>query len=321
MRYGAALSAIFHVAIIVIALVGLPSLLNSKRTEIVAVAVEIVTPEMLEKQASLPPKPEPPKPEPKKVEPPKPEPPKPAPPKAAAPTPPPTPEPPKAPEPAPATKPAPPPEPIAKPEPLPEPKPKPKAKTPEPPKPKVVKPKPPPPEKQVAARTPPARTPAPVPKRKPKPPQDEFQSLLKNLAKEKQQQAKKKPAPSSKVAKQTDPTPRVSPLQARMMAASLSQAVMQQVTPCWSIPAGAKDAADMSVAIRIRLNPDGALGAQPRIEDTGRIGRDPFFRAVAESALRALRNPRCMPLKLPYDQYDMWKDITFVFDPKEALGQ
>ena len=77
----------------------------------------------------------------------------------------------------------------------------------------------------------------------------------------------------------------------------------------------------MSVDIRIRLNPDGALGGQPRIEDSGRLGRDPFFRAVAESALRALRNPRCMPLKLPYDQYDLWKEITFVFDPSTALGQ
>jgi hypothetical protein len=106
-----------------------------------------------------------------------------------------------------------------------------------------------------------------------------------------------------------------------MAAASLAQAVNRQVTPCWSIPAGAKDAVNMSVAIRIRLNPDGSLGGSPRVEDTGRLNRDLFFRAVAESALRALRNPQCMPLKLPYEQYDLWKEITFVFDPKEALGQ
>ena len=105
------------------------------------------------------------------------------------------------------------------------------------------------------------------------------------------------------------------------MAASLVQAVNRQVTPCWAIPAGAKDAANMSVAIRIRLNPDGALGGQPKVQDSGRLGSDLFFRAVAESALRALRDPQCMPLKLPYDQYDLWKEITFVFDPKEALGQ
>ena len=122
-------------------------------------------------------------------------------------------------------------------------------------------------------------------------------------------------------AKPVDETPKRSALQARMMAASLAQAVNRQITPCWAIPAGAKDAANMSVAIRIRLNPDGARGGKPKVEDYGRLGCDPFFRAVAESALRALGNPQCMPLKLPYDQYDLWKEITFVFDPKEALGQ
>jgi hypothetical protein len=31
-------------------------------------------------------------------------------------------------------------------------------------------------------------------------------------------------------------------------------------------------------------------------------------------------NPRCSPLRLPYDEYDVWKNITFNFDPSEALG-
>ena len=77
----------------------------------------------------------------------------------------------------------------------------------------------------------------------------------------------------------------------------------------------------MSVAVNIRLNPDGSLSGVPKIEDTARLGRDPFFRAVAESAQRALRDPACMPLKLPYENYDLWKNIIFTFDPKEALGQ
>ena len=121
------------------------------------------------------------------------------------------------------------------------------------------------------------------------------QSLLKNLAKEKRK--------------------------VEIMTASLVQAVNRQVTPCWGIPAGAKDAANMSVAIRIRLNPDGALGGVPKVHDSGRLGSDLFFRAVAVSAIQALLDPQCMPLKLPYDQYDLWKEVTFVFDPKEALGQ
>ena len=42
---------------------------------------------------------------------------------------------------------------------------------------------------------------------------------------------------------------------------------------------------------------------------------------IAESAVRALQNPGCQPLKLPYDQYEIWQDIIFNFDPGEALGQ
>lgn len=312
MRSGAAISALLHVGILILVIVGLPGLLQSERAEIVPISVEVVSLEELSKmpEKKTPPKPKAKDPSPKKAEPKvarKPPPPPPAP----APTPPVTlkiPEPePLPPEPKPKPK---PPAPKAEPVPPPKPKPKPAAK---PPPPKKA-------ETEVAARS----TPAPRPKRKPEPPApkpDAFQSLLKNLAQDKRKAEKEKAEQPAKVAKNVEEKPKRSALQARMMAASLAQAVNSQVTPCWSIPAGAKDAANMSVAIRIRLNPDGSLGGAPRVEDTARLGRDPFFRAVAESSLRALRNPRCMPLKLPYDQYDLWKDITFVFDPKEALGQ
>ena len=143
--------------------------------------------------------------------------------------------------------------------------------------------------------------------------------MLKNLAKDRRAVEKARADAPTKVVKRGDEKPKRSALQARMMAASLAQSVNRQVTPCWSIPAGAKDAANMSVAIRIRLSADGTLGAAPEVEDTRRFGSDTSFRVVAESALRALRI--CAPLKLPYDQYDLWKDIIFTFDPKEALGQ
>ena len=308
MRYGAIISGLLHVGLLILVIVGLPGILQSERVEMVPISVEVVSIEELSKlqEKKTPPKPKAKKPPPKKPDPPKTS---------------------KKPPPPPPTKAPPPPEPL-KPEPKP-PEPKPPEVKPEPvPKPKadpVPKPKakPAPPKKpdtQVAAKTPPA----PKPKRKPKPPPprpDEFQSLLKNLAKDKRAAEKARADAPAKVVKQVDEKPKRSALQARMIAASLAQSVNRQVTPCWSIPAGAKDAANMSVAIRIRLNADGTFVAAPKIEDTRRLGSDTSFRAVAESALRALRDQRCAPLKLPYDQYDLWKDIIFTFDPKEALGQ
>ena len=96
--------------------------------------------------------------------------------------------------------------------------------------------------------------------------------------------------------------------------------VRQQIVPCWNIPGGVKDAQKMQISIHIRLKRDGSLLGSPQVVDRERFRNDQSFRVVAESALRALLNPRCSPLKLPYGDYDIWKDITFNFDPSEALG-
>ena len=55
------------------------------------------------------------------------------------------------------------------------------------------------------------------------------------------------------------------------------------------------------------------------IADTSRMG-DPFFRTAAESALRAVLNPRCNPLKVPPRKYETWKSVTLSFDPRDMFG-
>ena len=40
---------------------------------------------------------------------------------------------------------------------------------------------------------------------------------------------------------------------------------------------------------------------------------------VAKSARRTFFNPRCTPLKLPADKYEVWKDLDVNFDPKDVL--
>lgn len=302
MRKAAIISACVHALVIALIYFGLPTLFEPRPAEDVPVTVDIVTLQDVPTAAKLPPPP--------KVRRAKPTPP----PQAEKPPPPPPtpPEPPKA-------------EPVAEvpPPPKAETLPLPKAKPKPPPKPA---PKPVP--RQQASIAPPA----PLPKRKPKPPPDQFQALLKNLAKEQAQQAKaekkdKKPPPkksepfdvSSLVASLK--TPQRSAIDKRRLGADLAQMVQKQITPCWSIPGGAKDVQDMKIAVHIQLNQDGTLRGPPRIEDVRRMQTDPFYRAVAESALRALRNPECSPLKLPLDEYDLWQDITFMFEPGEALGQ
>ena len=301
MRYSAAISGFLHTTIVLLILVGLPKILQSERKGLVPVAVEIVSQDEF---ARLP---ENRKPKPRK-------------------------SPLKAPErsikqkspkqalqpPEPlsntAVKTVPPIPPDLESEVVPKPKRKPDAK------PSLPKPKPKP--KQLAAS--PKKKPGPRPKKKPKLPLDkekQFLSVLKNLEKQKKLSKLGAIKKEDKMAKRTEQKFRRSQFEQRRIAAQLSEAIKRQVSPCWKIQAGAKNAANMGVAIWMRFNQDGSLSAAPRIQDRGRLGNDPFFRAVAESALRALRDPSCVPIKLPYKQYDMWREIVLNFDPKEALGQ
>ena len=301
MRYGAAISGLLHTTVVLLILVGLPKILQSERKGVVPVAVEIVSQDEF---ARLP---EHRKPKPRKspLKAPKRSITRKSPKQAAQPT-----------EPLPntAAKTVPPIPPNLKTEVVPKLKRKPDAK------PSLTKPKPKP--KQLAAA--PKLKPAPRPKRRPRSPLDkekQFLSVLKNLEKQKKLSKQDATKQKDKMAKRTEQKPRRSQFEQQRIAAKLSEAITRQVSPCWKIQAGAKNAANMQVAIWMRFNQDGSLGAMPRIQDRGRLVSDPFFRAVAESALRALRNPSCVPIKLPYKHYDMWREIVLNFDPKEALGQ
>ena len=57
------------------------------------------------------------------------------------------------------------------------------------------------------------------------------------------------------------------------------------------------------------------------VVDKGRMSSDRFYRAAAESALRAVQNTRCSPLKLPVDKYERWKEMTLRFDPSQMVGR
>lgn len=149
-------------------------------------------------------------------------------------------------------------------------------------------------------------------------------ALLKDLAKRKEELARqRKPEPKTEATLKpsSSKSNALSAISQQLQIRKLAAMVKKQLERCWSIPGGVKDAHNIKVAVHIRLNTDGTLRGFPRVVDSARMQKDQSFRVIAESAVRALLNPRCRPLKLPYDQYEIWKDITFNFDPGEALGQ
>ena len=45
------------------------------------------------------------------------------------------------------------------------------------------------------------------------------------------------------------------------------------------------------------------------------------YKVAADSALRAVKNPICNPLKLPPEKYEKWKVMTLNFDPRHMFGK
>lgn len=317
MTVGVAISVLLHVVLMVVAYFGLPSLKRDDILVEVPVMVELVTvaevtnapqpevkPEPKKEEAKA--EPEPPKPEPKPAPPPEPE--------AKAPPPEPEPEPQPQPQPEEVAIVPPPPEakPKAKEKPKPKPEPKPEVKKPEP------EPKPKAPVALAEVKL----------KKKPKPP-DAFASVLKTVADlkrtptpveaEKQEEKKEKPKVSfeEQIAKALVSKKRGFD-SSQPLSLSEIDYVRQQIAKCWNLPAGAKDAENKIIEIGVQMNIDGTV-SRAQINNTG-LQTDPFLRAMAESALRAVLNTRCQPFKLPRDKYDRWKTMTLVFNPKEMFG-
>jgi outer membrane biosynthesis protein TonB len=94
--------------------------------------------------------------------------------------------------------------------------------------------------------------------------------------------------------------------------------VRRQIAQCWNLPAGAKDAQNLKTTIRLWMNVDGMV-RKAELAGGSQVGSNPFHRAVAESALRAVLNRKCQPFKLPPDKYSEWSTINLTFDPKEMF--
>ncbi|HEY9079004.1 energy transducer TonB [Magnetovibrio sp.] len=301
-----ALSLLFHVTLVAVAYVGLPSWRDRDLYQDVPMTVEIID---VADVTNLPTKTKQPeakkevaKAEPKPLPPPKP------------------PAPPPAPQGSIEEPPAP--------EPLPEPvedkvavivNPEPKPK-------KEAKPKPKPEDKPAKAESK-KRAPTPIPPRKPKAP-DQFASVLKTLEELKSQPRPDPEEEKPKVEEKTDFASMManaleSPKQRTDIGPELTisekDLVRQQIQRCWNLPAGAKDAHTMIISIRMVMNPDGTV-QQARILEQARMSTDPFYRTMAESALRATLNPRCQPFKLPPEKFEHWKTMKLTFDPRDMLG-
>ena len=320
MPEGIAFSAILHIGLFVLIVLGLPQLFRARPPEEQPIAVNLVTiapetkatqpnpfrpkPDAKPDQAVAPPAPKPePKPEPPT--------PVPEPPASAA---------------SPAAAP-PPPKPEAKPEAPPPPPPPPKPveahAPPQPPQPK------PEPRKSDAAafdklvKNLEHQKPDPaafdklmknLEEKKPNP--ADFDALLKNLTRQQTAEAPDAPPQPHRVAATAPPSSQPKAPLGSQLSSSEIDLVRERLRPCFNPPFGAKEKPDLAAEIRVVMNRDGTV-QQTRVADTGQYASDQVYRALADAGIRALRDSRCSPLPLPADRYDVWQTIVFPFSIRD----
>ena len=286
-------------------------------------APPVTTPNKPQPVEAAPPPPPPPPPPQSRVEP---TPPMPPPPQARVEPPPPVPPPPRPappPEPAPAAevKPPLPPAPVAEVKPAP-PLPAPPAEVKPPPAPTATaapaKPEPPmplPPAPAPAPPIPPSTTYQPNATKNPAANSSSVENTLEKLRQQVAKSAPPKARPNPQGGGQ--PNSGGNPLGNDTAALSADDrgAIGDHVRECWTKDAGALDIDKQRVMLTVTTDASGvARAAEVTGGDTARMG-DPRFRAFAERAIRAIKDPRCANLPLPSSVLGKINVLTFRFSP------
>ena len=98
---------------------------------------------------------------------------------------------------------------------------------------------------------------------------------------------------------------------------SISDSIRKQFIDCWSVPYGALNVENMMIKVNLELDSSGGV-LHAEVVNIKQYNKNIFFRAMADSALRAVY--KCSPLKgLPKEEYNLWKDMELVFDPRDML--
>jgi len=92
--------------------------------------------------------------------------------------------------------------------------------------------------------------------------------------------------------------------------------IRAQIERHWNVDPGKAGALEMRIEIAVSFLPDGTV-RKANIVDQGRMARDPAFRSLAESALRAVFI--ASPIQAPPKKYEVWQDVRLFFSPKDRL--
>jgi len=103
------------------------------------------------------------------------------------------------------------------------------------------------------------------------------------------------------------------------MTQSEIDALKAKLYRCWNPPVAVREASSLVVAVRITLLPDGSLSGEPQMVGI-KEASNPLAQVAIEAAIRAV--VQCAPFGdvLKPENYALWNQIDFIFDPREMLG-
>ena len=91
----------------------------------------------------------------------------------------------------------------------------------------------------------------------------------------------------------------------------------QHISQYWTPPIGAASAENLIVDILMEFNKEGYV-IKAKWVNKGMNANNSFYKAAANSAIRAVMDAQPMPL--PASKFNEWKTLTFRFDPAKMFG-
>ncbi len=174
------------------------------------------------------------------------------------------------------------------------------------------------PKEEPKKPEPPKEQPKDKPVEKPSPPKDALASVLKNIQKLKDT-TPTSPTPNPDAEESPKAvTSTAAPSAGAQLSISELDALRRQISQCWNVPAGGRGVENMQVELYIEVD-ENRVATRVEVVDKAKMAADPFFRTMAESAQRALMNPKCRPLMLPPEKYSEWQKIRMTFNPKDMM--
>ncbi len=107
-------------------------------------------------------------------------------------------------------------------------------------------------------------------------------------------------------------TDTVNKARAEQMIVAMLNAAFEQ---CWNKPLAGGGVAAPIVTLKWNMNPDGTVAGEAKVVQSDRA--NPLADQAERSALRAVQT--CAPFQLPPDQYNLWREITWKFNPNQTF--